>query len=111
MIYKFLFLNGLIIFLLFIAFTLKGINWGISSLLGGMISLVPSLIFILIFFRNTPKPQKIVSSLYLAEFLKWIFTLILFTVVFQWSNLKPVPLFVTFIATQLVYWLILFINP
>ncbi len=86
--------------------------YGLSSALGSMISIVPGLVFVPLFFNqgHTQNARAILSGFYLAEGLKLFISLVLFTLVFQWSKLKVLPLFVSFIAMQITYWLIPFLT-
>jgi len=75
-----------------------------------MINIFPSLLFGKIFFKNTRvrTAKKIVSAFYWAEIVKILTTFILFMGVFQWPQLKVLPLFLGFILAQLVFWAALF---
>lgn len=90
----------------------KDWEYGISAALGGLIGIVPEIFFLLFNFKGlkpadpAENPEKILRAFYLAESSKWILTGVLFTLSFQWSKLKPMPLFLVFIATQLAYFTI-----
>lgn len=86
----------------------KGLDFGISAILGGMICILPSLLFAVIFFKNaaTKAPDKIAQAFYWAEAVKLLIFIILLSLVLQWSKLKPVPLFIVFISAQLAFWAI-----
>jgi len=86
----------------------KGIEASLSTLMGGMIAIIPGLFFIRLFFKyqGAQQAKKIVTHFYLGEGLKLFLSLLLFTLAFQWSKLCPVPLLFAFIATNGVYWLI-----
>lgn len=101
----------IIIFSIFFWFG-YGNEAGLSSLFGGIIAIFPNLLFALIYFRysGAMAAKKVVQSFYLGEILKLLTTLILFTVVFQWSKLKALPLFVVYIVTLMTYWLILAVQ-
>lgn len=94
--------------LAFIFWYWKGYLAGISAILGGAISIVPEIVFILIYFKRTyaRAARQVVTAFYLGEALKWLLTLVLFTVSFLWSKLNALPLFTTFIATQCAFWLV-----
>jgi ATP synthase protein I len=93
----------------FIGFTsvavvyLFSVNKGISFALGAGINLIPMLLFGRIFFKtqDARAAKKIVSAFYIGETIKILTTILLFTVVFQWHGLKPLPLFLGFITAQL----------
>lgn len=92
----------------FLFWFLKGELYGLSGLIGVGIGVIPGIFFMLLFFKRTyaRATRKVVNAFYLGEALKWLITIGLFTVAFQWGKLKPLPLFVTFIATQMAYWLV-----
>lgn len=79
----------------------------LSALLGGMIAIVPNLVFLLWFShaKKNNNAEKTLNAFYLAETLKILLTLMLFTLAFQWSRIQALPLFVTFVASQMAYWL------
>ncbi len=113
---NFKFLRSLLAFQLIVIFIFSIFFWssggneaGLSSLFGGIIAIFPNIMFALIYFRYSGAlaAKKVVQSFYLGEILKLLTTLILFTVVFQWSKLKALPLFVVYIATLMTYWLVL----
>lgn len=96
----------------------------ISGIIGGAIGILPSLLFVLLFFYPNPSvaatstvsplpkktPESILRRFYLGEAFKWILTVFLFFLAFQWKDLQPLPLFLVFIATQLLYWIIPFVK-
>ena len=86
----------------------KGSEAGLSALMGGFIGIVPGLLFMRLLFKQsgTKLAKQILSYFYLGEILKILISLILFTLAFQWGKLRPAPLFLVFIATYGVCWLI-----
>jgi len=83
---------------------------GYSAILGGSINILSCLIFFRLFFKQhtTKVAKKIVFNFYLGGVLKFFIGFVLFTLAFQWSKLRPAPLFCAFIATQLAYgWILL----
>lgn len=84
-------------------------NIFLSFLLGGGIALVPSLVFAKIFFKYSKgkEPHKIVNALYIGEALKFILTIVLFILAFQWKEVEGLSLFVGFILSQAIYWFLL----
>jgi ATP synthase protein I len=87
---------------------MQGSFAGASALLGGVIGSLPALFFTPLFLKRlqNTNARATLGAFYLAEGLKLFISLVLFTLAFQWSKLNPLALFVTFIATQMVYWLI-----
>ena len=105
---KFYGLQLLIIGLASMGFYAKAsLNGLISSLLGGFVCLVPSLIFALKFFKHqgAQKAKKIINAFYLGEVTKLVVTGILFAIVFLVYQVNALAFFVTFISVQAVYWL------
>ena len=80
-----------------------------SAFLGGLIGIIPGLVFALLYFKQSGAKalKKVVQNFYLGEVLKLFLTLLLFTAAFQWSKLKPLPMFSVFITTLMAYWVIL----
>lgn len=94
--------------LLFISFWyLKSFESALSVLLGGMVCIIPTLIFALLFFKHSgaSAARKIVNNFYVGEALKIVFTVFLFILVFQWQKVHAGALFTGFIIAQLIYWL------
>lgn len=109
---------------LFSAFRLMGIQsmivvlislaWGwysfialASSLLGGVISIVPNIYFASRFFASgrSSNPQKIVRTFYLGEVLKLGITVSLVLVgITQFSSVLILPLLTGFVAATLGLW-------
>lgn len=86
----------------------KGRLCAASAGIGGAIVILPELLFIAIYFRRTyaRAARKVVNAFYIGEIAKLLFTTGLFTLAFQWSKLRPVPLFIVFIVTQMTFWLV-----
>lgn len=80
-----------------------GKNSAVSFLLGASISLIPTLLFGWIFFKSKGPnaAKKIVHAFYIGETIKILITIILFTLVFQWPGIAPLPLFLGFITAQM----------
>lgn len=78
-----------------------------SSLLGGMISIVPNIYFASRFFASgrSSNPQKIVRTFYLGELIKLAITVVLvLTVLTQFSSVLILPLLTGFVAATLGLW-------
>lgn len=113
-IYRYILFQSILIIILSLGFLiLQGVYAGISAFVGGMIFIIPTFIFIRIFFKRfkcSASSQKIVKTFYLAETVKLIITILLFTGAMQWSNLEPIPLFGVFVVSQLTYFVLPFLN-
>jgi len=80
-----------------------------SALSGGAVGFIASLVYARKMLA--PKgggPQVFLSAHYRAEAYKLAYTILLFSLVFtQFKDVQVVPLFATYIATLLVYWVAL----
>ena len=78
----------------------------IAAIAGGMVCVIPNLFFVWKFFALTgaTKAKAIVKNFFLAEVIKLVLTLALFAVALVKLQLEPLPLFIGFIAAQLVFW-------
>ena len=92
-----------------ICFAVWGRTSGLSSLVGGGISVVASAVLALFGFGSPAgsAPERVVRAFYVGEGLKLAVTVALFVMVFV--TMKPVfvALFATYIATLFVYWIAL----
>jgi ATP synthase protein I len=111
---KVLFYQSIIAILLTFIFTLFSVkNSGISALYGGLICLLPGMVFALLAFRYAGASQNklVVRSFNKGSKLKFIFTIVLFVVVYKWPNLQPIPLIVSYVVTLMAQWpIIIFIS-
>lgn len=97
-------LSTLVISLLLLLFF--GKKEGVSALLGGLVALVPSILFAKQMFRyqGARAARQIVKSFYLGEALKILLTAILFTLVFVLYKVAPLAFFFTYIVVLMNYW-------
>ena len=111
---KVLFYQSLIAVLLTIFFTLySGKYSGISAFYGGLVCLLPGMVFAFLAFRFAGASQNrlVVRSFNKGSKLKFIFTIVLFVVVYKWPNLQPIPLIVSYVVTLMAQWpIIIFIS-
>lgn len=111
---KVLFYQSIIAILLtFIFALLNGQYSGISALYGGLICLLPGIVFALFAFRYAGASQNrlVVRNFNKGSKLKFIFTIVLFVMVYKWPNLQPIPLIVSYVVTLMVQWpIIIFIS-
>tara|TARA_R110000751_G_scaffold307898_1_gene434180 strand:+ start:76669 stop:77058 length:390 start_codon:yes stop_codon:yes gene_type:complete len=104
---KVLFYQSLIAVVLAFIFTFYyGKNSGISALYGGLICVLPGMIFAFLAFRYAGANQNklVVRSFNKGSKLKFIFTIVLFVLVYKWSNLQPLPLLVSYVVTLMAQW-------
>ena len=82
----------------------------VSALIGGSIGAAATLAQVLIGLRNSvgKQPQVVILRSFLrGSALKLVVTVVLFVVALRGHKLAPAPLFVTYVATFLVYWVAL----
>lgn len=104
---KVLFYQSLIaIFLAFILFLLLGKYSGISALYGGLICVIPGMVFAFLAFRYAGASQNklVVRSFNKGSKLKFIITIVLFVMVYKLPNLQPLPLLISYIVTLMAQW-------
>lgn len=82
-----------------------------SALLGGLVCIIPGAAFALQAFKykGAQAAKKIMMRFYWGEALKLGLTFILFTLIFVFVPIDALPFFITFIATQMIYWFAPFI--
>lgn len=85
---------------------------GLWVLTGGLMALIPNLIFSLGFgTRNDRRSARQVAKLfYTSEVLKLLLTVVLFFVVFSWSGVRVMPLLAGFVLTLNVFWFSLLVR-
>jgi ATP synthase protein I len=83
----------------------QGLYASLSACLGGVIGIVPVFLFASFYPSHLSKMQakSVVKRLYWGETVKWLVTVLLFILAFQWSNLQGAYFFVSFIIAQFVY--------
>lgn len=98
---------GLSILAALIAWFCSGVLAGWSAILGGMISVIPNTYFAyrLFQYHGARAAKQIVNSFYRGEAAKLLMTMVLFTLVFTTLNPRPLPLFLAYIGSQMVFWL------
>lgn len=111
---KVLFFQSIIAIVLTLFFTIFYGNYaGISAFYGGLICVLPGKVFALLAFRYAGARQNklVVRSFNKGSKLKFIFTIVLFVVVYKWSNLQPLPLLISYVVTLMAQWpIIIFIS-
>ena len=78
-----------------------------SALVGGMIVVIPSLVFALYAFRfaGAQSAKMVTSSFYRGQSLKLLTTFVLFIIAFRFLDVAVEPLMLTFIITLMTHWL------
>ncbi|MBA2657282.1 MAG: ATP synthase subunit I [Tatlockia sp.] len=97
-------ITSLLISLAFFIFS--GKREGISALLGGLVAVLPSMLFANKLFRyhGARAAQQIVKSFYVGEALKILSTAILFSLVFIFYKVAPLAFFFTYIVVLMNFW-------
>ncbi len=92
-----------------IGYLTRGQLASISALIGGGIGAAATLVQVIVGLRNSAgrTPQAVVSGFYRGSAMKLVVTVVLFVLVLRGRQLAAAPLFVTYVATFLVYWVAL----
>ena len=79
---------------------------GISALYGGLICVIPGVVFAFLAFRYAGASQNklVVRSFNKGSKLKFIITIVLFVTVYKLPNLQPLPLLISYVITLMVQW-------
>ena len=111
---KVLFYQSLIAIVLTFIFTLYyGKYSGISALYGGLICVLPGMVYAYLAFKYAGASQNrlVVRSFNKGSKLKFIFTIVLFVVVYKWPNLQPLALLISYVVTLMAQWpIIIFMS-
>lgn len=105
---RLLIIQALLAFVSFFAFLLIDFNAAYSALIGGIICLVPNLVFVTYAYRfgGARAAKKIANSFYKGETLKIMLTALMFALTFIFIPVAIGPLMITYVLCLLVYWLI-----
>jgi ATP synthase protein I len=78
-----------------------------SALVGGMISIVPNVVFGLIvsWYNGARYTKQIMTAFYVGEAVKWLMVIGLFIMTFAWLPLTPAAVLVGFVGAQVIFWL------
>ncbi len=89
-----------------------GADVALSGLIGGAIGVIASWAYaISIALPRGSDPRLLLRGHYLGEFSRLAVTVCLFAVVFVlYKGVQPLPLFVTYAATLLMYWVALIVD-
>lgn len=88
-------------------------NAAISALVGGIICVVPGLVFARIVFKyaGASQNQRVARSFSQGSKLKLILTIIFFVAAYKWPDIQPIPLMVSYAVTLVAQWpYLLFLN-
>lgn len=89
-----------------IFFLFLGKYSGISALYGGLICVLPGMVFALLAFRYAGASQNklVVRSFNKGSKLKFIITIVLFVMAYKSPNLQPLPLLISYVVTLMAQW-------
>lgn len=91
-----------------VSFGLAGPLAAGSALLGGGISTLASLGMAVVgFSQGSANAQRVVTAFYAGEAVKLTVMIVLFVLVLKTMEISPVPLFAAYLATFVVYWIVL----
>ncbi|PCJ47641.1 MAG: ATP F0F1 synthase subunit I [Gammaproteobacteria bacterium] len=103
---RILVIQALIAIISALGFLLIDYKAAYSAFIGGMICLVPNLVFVIYAYRygGARAAKKIASSFYRGEALKIMLTALLFAVTFITTPISIGPLMTTYVFCLLVFW-------
>jgi len=88
-----------------------GLNFAISSALGGVAAFVPNLYFALRIHKAAGLPaRKVMNSFYAGESGKLILTAVLFMLIFKIPNITILPLLIGYVSALSVFWFALLMR-
>ena len=95
-----------------VSILLVDLRFCISLSSGSLICLLPTFYMYrrAFSFNGASNAKKIVNSFYFGQFAKFFLTVVLFTLAIKTPYILAAPLFIGYIATQLVCWLIPFVR-
>ncbi|MCI2282321.1 ATP synthase subunit I [Colwellia sp. MSW7] len=93
-----LFTTCIVIVITLIIYFILGASYAISALGGGLVAIVPNIVFALKAFQyaGAQSSKKVVESFFSGVKLKMVLTALLFALAFKFLVLLPIPFFVTF---------------
>jgi ATP synthase protein I len=92
-----------------VGWALGGLHVGSSAALGGGIGTLASLGMALLAFRGTAgsSPGRILGAFYAGELVKVALAIVSFILVLKLTGAAPLPMFAAYMATFVVYWIVL----
>lgn len=106
-VYKLLIAQALLVVVIAVgALVTYGKNSAVSAILGGLVAILPSLLFVRKLFRHSGAraARDIVKGFYVGEAIKIASSIALFAMVFSFYKVEPVVFFVTYIAVVMTHW-------
>lgn len=93
-----LFTTCIVLVITLIIYFISGASYAISALAGGVVAIVPNIVFALKAFQyaGAQSSKKVVESFFSGVKLKMVLTALLFALAFKFLVLLPIPFFVTF---------------
>ncbi len=94
--------TGVVIFTAIVMAALFNVEWGKASLLGGSIFIIANAAFALFafMFSGAQLAKLVATSFYIGEVLKIIITVVLFSVVFVYTQVELIPLMLTYLLVS-----------
>ncbi len=91
-----------------LGYALGGFHVGLSAALGGAIGTIASLGMALVAFGGkAASPARILATFYAGEIVKVALAIVSFILVLKLTGAAPLPMFAAYIATFVVYWIVL----
>ena len=91
--------------------TLQGVHGALAALVGGGIATAGGWVYAHKMAQSTTEPAAMMSAHFRAEAYKLAITIALFACAFGlYREISPLPVFLTYVATLLVYWAALLIK-
>ena len=92
-----------------VGWALAGAHVGVSAALGGAIGTVASLGMALMAFggKAAASPARILGTFYAGEIVKVALAIVAFIGVLKLTGAAPLPMFAAYMATFVVYWIVL----
>ncbi len=88
---------------------LGGFHVGLSAALGAAIGTIASLGMALVAFggKSPASPARILGTFYVGEIVKVVLAIVSFILVLKLAGAAPLPMFAAYMATFVVYWIVL----
>jgi F0F1-type ATP synthase assembly protein I len=92
-----------------LGWVLGGAHTGVSAAFGGAIGTAASLAMALMTFRGgaAVSPARVLGTFYAGEMVKVAIAIVSFIVVLKLTGASPLPMFGAYMATFVVYWIVL----
>lgn len=92
-----------------LAYTVSDMRAAVSAGIGGAIGAISTAFFALrVFSTSTAGPlRKVVRAFYAGEVQKFLLTAAMFFAVIKWGDVAYFPLFLSYAASLLAYWVVL----